>query len=136
MTPAVGGDTPAIQVLRKSSVADGFKIEFTAPTSVVEWGNLTIRLSEGTNETLWTSIPTEDLTSPTPPAIWIGGEQNLGGLRVFLNVTDLAANGRMSNGDYIILTTAIDHFSPLKTYSLILIFEPTSGQMLNYSFTG
>jgi PKD repeat protein len=128
--------TPSIAVLRKSSIANGFKIEFTAPTSVVEWGNLTVRLSIGTSAITWSEIPTSGLTNPAPPAIWIGGELNLGGLRVFLNVTDLAANGVMSNGDYVTLTTAIDNFSPVRTYTLTLIYEPTDGSMLVYDFTG
>jgi PKD domain len=128
--------TPAINVLRKSSISGGFKIEFTAPTSVVDWSNVTISLSDGTSTVSWSNVPTSALTSSSPPAVWSGGELNLGGLRVFLNVTDLAANGMMSNGDYVTLTTAMGSFSSAKVYYLILIFEPTAGQMLNYSFTG
>jgi hypothetical protein len=129
--------TPAINVLRKSSIAGGFKIEFTAPTSVVEWGNLTVRLSDGSNWVEWSNISTAALTSATPPANWQTGSLTLGSLRVSLNVTDLAANGVMSNGDYITLTLPFGGaFSPSTTYTLTLIYEPTAGQMLNYTFTG
>jgi hypothetical protein len=43
----------------------------------------------------------------------------------------------MSNGDYITLTLPFGGaFSPSTTYTLTLIYEPTAGQMLNYTFTG
>lgn len=131
-----GGSTPAINVLRKSSFASGFKIEFTAPTSEVTWSDLTVQLSDGWNTISWTNITSEALTG-TPPEIWhYGHAKDLEGLSVFLNITDLAANGRMSSGDYITLTTSGAEFSPSTTYTLILLYEPTDGAMLAYDFTG
>ena len=55
--------TPGINVLRKSSIASGFKIEFTAPTSEVAWTDVTIQLSDGTNTVTWDTMTTELLTS-------------------------------------------------------------------------
>lgn len=60
----------------------------------------------------------------------------MGALDVWLNVTDLAANGRMNNGDYITLTTSNGQFSMSTTYTLTLIYEPTAGAMVYYGFTG
>jgi flagellin-like protein len=129
--------TPGINVLRKSSIAGGFKIEFTAPTAEVTWSDVTIQLSAGGNTLSWNNMTTELLTDATPPGVWhFGSGQNLGALSVFLNVTDLAGNGRMSNGDYVTVTVGGAVFSPSTTYTLTLLYEPTDGSMLGYDFTG
>ena len=58
-------------------------------------------------------------------------------MTVYLNATDLAGNGRMSNGDYITLQVGGGSvFSPSTTYTLTLLYEPTDGSMLAYDFTG
>jgi len=131
--------TPGINVLRKSSIAGGFKIEFTAPTAEVAWTDVTIQLSAGAVTSTWSTMTTEGLTSATPPAVFPGGlKTELTPLSVYLNVTDLAGNGRMSNGDYVTLqvlgTTGV--FGPSTTYTLTLLYEPTDGSMLAYDFTG
>ncbi len=129
--------TPGINVLRKSNIENGFKIEFTAPTREVLWNDLTIDLTAGTDIVAWTNISTKVLTNAHYPEVWhYGSALALGGLLVFLNVTDVSANGRMSTGDYITLTTGGGLFSTSTIYSLVLIWEPTSGSMLNYDFTG
>jgi Double zinc ribbon len=137
-----GGDryyysTPGINVLRKSSITGGFKIELTAPTSEVTWSDVIILLSDGIYTLSWANLTAEDLTRVSPPAVWhYGMGMNLNGLTVFLNVTDLASNGRISNGDYITLTVGGGTFSSASTYSLILMYKPTSGSMISYAFTG
>ncbi len=130
--------TPGINVLRKSSIAGGFKIEFTAPTAEVAWTDVTIQVSAGANTATWNTMTTELLTDDTPPAVFPGTAKDVGALSVYLNVTDLAGNGRMSNGDYITLqvlgTSGV--FGPSTTYTLTLLYEPTDGSMLAYDFTG
>jgi flagellin-like protein len=130
--------TPGINVLRKSSIAGGFKIEFTAPTAEVAWSDVTIQLSDASAHTVsWNNGTTVGLTSTTQPKVWhYGSAQTLGSLAVWFNVTDLAANGRMSNGDYITLTVGGGVFAPSTTYTVTLLYEPTSGSMLAYDFTG
>jgi len=129
--------TPGINVLRKSSIASGFKIEFTAPTAEVAWSDVTIQLAAGTSTASWNTMTTEGLTSTTQPAVWNGPTGTVGALTVYLNITDLAANGRMSNGDYITLTVGGGAvFAPSTTYTLTLLYEPTDGSMLAYDFTG
>jgi predicted RNA-binding Zn-ribbon protein involved in translation (DUF1610 family) len=129
--------TPGIMVTRKSSVPDGFKIEFSAPTSEISWSDVAIQLSDGWHTVSWTNTTTKSLTGTSPPEVWhYGHAQDLGTLSVFLNVTDLAANGRMNIGDYITLTTSGLEFSPSTTYTLTLLYEPTDGSMLAYDFTG
>ena len=129
--------TPGINVLRKTSTAGGFKIEFTAPTAEVTWSDVTIQLSAGSNTVSWTNMTTEALTGAAPPEVWhFGSGQTLGTISVWLNVTDLAANGRMSNGDYVTVTVGGGVFAPSTTYTLTLLYEPTDGSMLAYDFTG
>lgn len=132
-----GYTTPGINILRRSSIAGGFKIEFTSPTAEVTWSDITILLSDGYNTLSWTNLTTEDMTSTSPPEVWhYGRGMDLNGLDVFLNVTDLAANGRISNGDYITLTVGGGTFSAGTTYELTLLYKPTDGSMIWYSFTG
>ena len=130
--------TPSLDVLRKSSIAGGFKIEFTAPTAEVAWTDVTIQLSAGATTVTWNTMTTEGLTAAQPPAVFNGPTMDLGALTVYLNVTDLAGNGRMSNGDYVTLqvlgTTGV--LGPSTTYTLTLLYEPTDGSMLAYDFTG
>jgi flagellin-like protein len=128
--------TPGINVLRKTSVGTGFKIEFTAPTAEVKWSDVTIQLSSGADTVSWNDMTTELLTSTTQPAVWHGAQKTAGSLvGVYLNITDLAANGAMSNGDYVTIQMP-SGFASSTTYTLTLLYEPTSGSMLAYSFTG
>ena len=130
--------TPGINVLRKSSIAGGFKIEFTAPTAEVAWTDVTIQVAAGADTGTWNTMTTEALTDATPPAVFnTAPAVTIGTLSVYLNVTDLAGNGRMSNGDYITLQVASPGvFGPSTTYTLTLLYEPTDGSMLAYDFTG
>jgi hypothetical protein len=127
---------PAIQVLNRSSVPGGFKIAFTSPTSEVVWSDVMMTLSDGWETVSWHPT-TQELTSTYPPTTWrFGSGQQMGAIDVWLNVTDLAANGRVGNGDYITLTTSGGQFSMSTTYTLTLIYEPTGSAMVNYNFTG
>jgi flagellin-like protein len=129
--------TPGINVLRKSSVGTGFKVEFTAPTAEVKWSDVTIQLSAGADTVSWNDMTTEALTSTTQPAVWHGAQKAGGGavVGVYLNITDLAANGAMSNGDYVTIQMPAG-FASSTSYTLTLHYEPTSGSMLAYTFTG
>jgi hypothetical protein len=128
--------TPSINVLQKSAVSNGFKVAFTAPTSEVAWSDVTIQLADGSNTVTWDTMTTEGLTSSSPPAVFNGAVKTLGTLSVYMNATDLAGNGRMSNGDYITLQVGGAVFAPSTTYTLTLLYEPTGGSMLGYNFTG
>jgi len=131
--------TPSVSVQKKSTISNGYKFEFTAPTSEVKWTDVTIQLSvQGSTTAASWSPTTEDLTDSTPPATKDYGSATAGTLHVSLNVTDLAGNGRMSQGDYITLTLYVsgEAFSSSATYTLTLLYEVTDGSMLSYEFTG
>ncbi len=130
--------TPGILVQSKTSFENGFKFEFTAATSDVVWSDVTVQLFAGNDMVSWTNISTKALTGAYPPEVWhYGNGKALGSLCVFLNVTDVSANGRVSHSDFITLTVGGGAFSTTTSYSLRLIFEPTGGAMMNeYVFTG
>jgi predicted nucleic acid-binding Zn ribbon protein len=131
--------TPAVNILRKSSIAGGFKIEFTAPTAEVEWSDASFRLSDASGHLTSCNPTTAALTSSTPPATQANpfGAQTLGLLNVWINVTDIAGNGKMNTGDYVTLQCiGSGQFSSSVTYALTLVYMPTGGLMVDYSFGG
>jgi hypothetical protein len=125
-----------------SNITGGVKFEFTATTSEVFWDDVTIKLSILTSvwdqeyETIsWKNVSTLALTGPYPPEEWhYGHGKDLRGLSVFLNVTDLAGNGRMSYGDFITFTVGGGILEPGTKYTLAVVYEPTCGHMLKYEF--
>jgi RNA polymerase subunit RPABC4/transcription elongation factor Spt4 len=129
-------DTPAVMVVSKTSVEDGFKFTLSASTAPVVWSDVTIQVSDTMDFASW-HPDTDDLTSTSanPVTQYYGIRGGLTGIDVELSVTDLAGNGRISNGDFFTLTAADGAFSAGTTYMLNLIFEPTGGDMVWYSFT-
>jgi len=128
--------TPAVQVLRMSSVADGYRFAFTATTSEVRWTDVTFQLDTDSGVMEWDGATTEALTSSVAPATQTLGVRSTGSLSLLLSVTDLAGNGRMDLGDYITVTATVGSFSPATSYTLMLLYEPTDGSMLVYQFSG
>lgn len=126
------GFTPGVNIWQSEPVEYGYEVVLTAPTSSVEWGDLTIWLSDGSDTVIWNNISTRALSGEHPPETWhYGSAQPLGILKVFMNITDQGANGKMSSYDLITITTTSDAtFSPTGRYNLTLIFEPSSGTML------
>jgi flagellin-like protein len=133
----IGGNdfTPSVMALDKTNIANGCKIQLTDPIGELKWGDLYIQLSEGENIASWTNLTTDDLVSTTPPAEWsYGSALTLSGLHVFLNISDLAANGEVNQGDYLTLTTyTAPTFSTMRTYALVLVHRPTGGMIMSES---
>lgn len=129
-------NTPAVNVLRKTSVTDGFKIEFTAPTSEVKWGDVTIQLTYSGGSASWTPTTAGLTGTPIPKSEDLGEVDLTDTFTVSVVVYDLSGNGAMSNGDYIIITATEGSFSNTVTYTLTMLHEPTDGSMLSYEFTG
>jgi flagellin-like protein len=125
--------TPAVNVLEKSITSKGYQIKFTAPTAEVEWGEVTLLLTDGTNTRSWTAFTTDDLTSSSPPATYSAAVATLGSLNVYMNITDLAGNGKMSNGDYITFELpSSQSFASGTTYTVTLLHDPSDGQMVEF----
>lgn len=135
MIVGLGGNphTPAVLVLSKGSVQYGYKMTLTDPTSEVVWGDVMVQLSDENQTIAWTNLSTENLVSSSSPTTWhYGPATTLGVLHVFLNVTDLAANGKINQGDSITFTTYSDQtFDTSATYIVTLVYTPTGGSMLS-----
>lgn len=99
------------------------------------WGDLEIELSDGTNTTSWTNLTAADLTSSHGNVTWhFGSPKSLGGLEVWLNVTDSKGDGLLDHGDYMDLTTGGPRFSSEVGYVLTLLYMPTQGSLLSMTF--
>lgn len=131
MTPSP--DTPT-SALTKSIVSSGVKLTF-APMSVdTQWDDITILLSDGTNTVQW-SPATASLSSGVA-SMQLCGAGTLGSLTVYCNVTDLAGNGYVNQGDYIVLTTGGGSFSSATTYTVTIMYDPTTTEVCRINFIG
>lgn len=125
--------TPHV-LLTKSVVTDGVKLAIGPITLDTQWSDIAIVLSEGSDGAQWCPA-TADLDNGMKITAEYG-EESLGPLTVYCNVTDMAGNGYINYGDYFTLTTGGGLFSPVNTYTCTLIYEPTDGHIGSISFTG
>ncbi len=135
MVQGFGGNnaTPGLLVLSKSTVQYGYRIYLTDPTSSVSWGDVMVQLSNANGAVAWTNLTTEDLTSTVHPTTWgYGSGMALDNLHVFLNITDIAGNGRINQGDFLTFTTyPAPTFDPSGTYTVTLVDTLTGGALLS-----
>jgi hypothetical protein len=124
------------QIPRKIPIPFGFKFQFYG--FIASWTDITLQLSAGAYTIAWANLTAQDLTSNEKNTTWhYGHPLILGSMLVWLNVTDLAGDGRLNNGDAITFTTgSAETFSENKTYTMTLLYEPTDGSMLSLDFTG
>jgi len=122
--------------ITKTTVSSGVKLTF-APVSVdTQWDDITILLSDGTNTIQWTPA-TENLDNTTTAKELLGtGTDDLGSLAVYCNVTDLAGNGYVNQGDYFTLISGGGSFSTATTYTATIIHAPSAGEMCHQTFQG
>lgn len=130
--------TLTISPTRKKAIPYGFEFDLTGPSSHVSWTDVTIQLSSGIDTISWSNLTAEDLNSNEMNATWhYGHPQILGPMSVWLNVTDLAGNGCVDTGDHVSFTTSSSaRFLTNTTYTIVLLYEPTGGSMLDIDFTG
>ena len=116
-----------------STVMNGEKLTFTPMSMDTLWSDVTVLLSDGYNVAAWS--PQIDTLYGVGTIVWVGGSQMLGALDVFANVTDLAGNGYVNQGDYFTLTAGGGSFSALTTYTVTIMFNPTSDEICHSVFT-
>ncbi|MCJ7489058.1 MAG: type IV pilin N-terminal domain-containing protein [Thermoplasmata archaeon] len=136
MVLGFGGDTTTTPTssLTKSTVTSGVKLTF-APVSVdTQWDDVTILLSDGTDTVQWTPATANlDSAITTKEPLGTG---TLGSLTVYCNVTDLAGNGYVNQGDYFTLVTSGTSFSTATTYTCTILYAPSAGEMCHATFQG
>jgi len=120
--------------LTKSTVSSGVKLTFAPVSADMQWSDVTIRLSDGTNWIHWTPA-TSSLDNATTSK-QVLGVMTLGSLSVFCNITDLAGNGYVNQGDYFALTTGGGSFSAATTYTCAITYDPTGEEICHISFNG
>ena len=120
--------------LTKSTVTGGDKLTFAPMSMDTPWGDVSILLTDWNTTVLWSPLTT-DLDDATT-AEWVGGSQMLGTLKVFANITDLAGNGYVNQGDYVTLTVGGGAFSATTTYTVTIMHDPSSAEICHITFQG
>ena len=99
-------------------------------SSEVSWYDVDVLLTDGSSWIGWSNLTSIDLIGFAPPAIWhYGSPKALGTHDVWLNVTDLAANGEANGGDFFTLETGGGSFDSDSTYTVYVI-DAASGNLL------
>jgi hypothetical protein len=109
---------------RATVTFDGFTQYYNGQpqSNGVSWYDLDLLLTDGVHWASWTDFSSVDLVSAPPPAVWhYGPPRTLGITYVWLNVTDLAANGYANKGDFFTLETGNGSFDALSTYTLYVL---------------
>ncbi len=121
--------TPALQIPSVTTISspDGKKCTLTQPTAEASWTDITINLQQGGTTVSWEPLAS-DLDSATLVTMAYGSETLT--VPIYLNVTDLGGDGNVDNGDYFTLTGALSG-----SYTILMVFEPTNGQMVEKTFS-
>jgi len=113
----------------------GVKYEFVAISKTTSWDEITIQLSDGTNSAQWQPVKA-DLTG-TSTVIKAFASKTLGTVTVWCNITDLIGNGNVNGGDLFTFTTgSASPFITSGSYTINIIYDPTSEKIFDTTFTG
>jgi flagellin-like protein len=129
-------DTPPVADITKSSVENGLKFTFTPFSKETVWSDVSIVLTAGAESVSYANLTTEDLMSETGTLTKDLGYRDLGSLSVYLNVTDLAGNGYVNQGDSFTFTTGGGVFSNSVTYEVFLMYDPIGAVITSMTFQG
>jgi len=128
-----GGSTPSLQITARTSISNptGYKFAMTGPTQTVTWTDFTVILQTGANSQTWDNALQTSLTGTGVQTQQLStGTGAIPGF--YVNVTDLGGNGAIDNGDYFTITGPFASGTP---YTVILLYEPTKGKMVDTSWT-
>ncbi len=127
--------TPTSSVT-KSTVNYGVKYMFAPMSKDTPWGDVTILLQDQAgNPVSWAPLTT-NLDNGTTDR-YFGGSKALGAMTVWCNITDLAGNGYVNQGDFVTFTTgSASTFSASTTYTVTIMHDPSSAEVCHASFNG
>jgi len=101
----------------------------------VPWDEMTILLTDSTSWVSWTNVSGYDLTSWQPPGIWhFGSAEKLGATDIWINATDLGANGQANGGDFFTLEPGSGRFDMASTYTVYIVSDGLDELMCKGSF--
>lgn len=129
-------DTPPVANFTKSSVENGLKFTFTPFSKDTTWGDISFVLTAEADSVSFVNITTEDLMSDSGTVTKSVGYRDLGSLSVYMNVTDLAGNGYVNQGDSFTLTTGGGAFSKAITYEIFVMYDPIGAVISSMTFQG
>lgn len=129
-------DTPPVANFTKSSVEDGLKFTFTPFSRDTAWSDVSVVLTVGDDSVSFANITTEDMMSDSGTVTKSLGYRDLGNLSVYMNVTDLAGNGYVNQGDSFTLTTGGGVFSNSATYEVFLMYDQIGAVIASMTFQG
>lgn len=127
-----GDDTnpPPDSLLQTTQTARGYSFSFSAMSQSINWNDLEILLDSIT----W-NVVAGQLDNGAGSRADLG-ENHLGQLSVWCNVTDLVGNGRADNGDFFTLETGSSpSFVGTGTHSVTVLYEPAAESLCSASFT-
>ena len=120
--------------ITKSSVINGDKFTFAPMSKDTAWSDVSIVLTDGAATQTWKVLATGWSTGTTKT--WNGGPLSVGSLSVYLNITDLAGNGFINQGDYFTLVAANTGFSGTTTYTVTIMHNPSAAAICHLDFQG
>ncbi|MCU0853003.1 MAG: hypothetical protein MUC90_07130, partial [Thermoplasmata archaeon] len=127
-------DYPPTAYLSCTSVVGGFMFTFSDPSHDVYWSDVTIRVSDYYDFVSWDTLSSDlDGGAQTTKAYAL---KTLGdGLQVYLNVTDLAGNGMIDDGDFFTLSPGGGSlFDSEVIYEAVVIYQPTGATVCMSTF--
>jgi hypothetical protein len=123
--------------ITKSSVTFGVKYTFAPMSKDTPWSDVTILIQDQSgNPATWSPV-TSDLDNATTSkkpfaAVALGTITS-----VWCNVTDLAGNGYVNQGDFVTFQTgSVSIFSSSITYTVTIMHDPSSAEICHASFNG
>jgi flagellin-like protein len=128
-------DTPPVANVTKSTVENGLKFTFTPFSRETGWSDVSFVLTAEETSVEYSNLTTEDLMADTATTKCLGYRE-LGGIDVYMNVTDLAGNGYVNQGDSFTLTVGGGVFSSSITYEMYLMYDPLGAVIASMTFQG
>jgi len=130
-------NTPPVANFTKSSVLGGFKFTFTPFSKETTWDKIAIILiDDSANAIAFDNTTIASMIKSGSSVTHCEGSRALGSLTIWMNVTDLAGNGFVNQGDYVTLTTSGGHFSNTVQYTINLLYKPTGDTITSQMFLG
>ena len=113
----------------------GVKYEFVSISKDTSWDDISILLGDGTNSQVYHPAKSNMSTGNTVTKPM--GSTSFGTIRIWCNLTDLTGNGNVNGGDYFTFTTgSVNVFSTSSTYTISILYDPTSAKIYDTTFTG
>ena len=129
-------DAPPVADFTKSSVENGLKFTFTPFSRDTVWSDVSFVLTVGDESVSFVNVTTEDMMSDSGTVTKNLGYRDLGNLSIYMNVTDLAGNGYVNQGDSFTLTTGGGAFSNQVTYEVFLMYDQIGAVIVSMTFQG